>query len=63
MVSVSWHLVEVGDVQVFCYVSLKSLALMHSASSPHSEVTVGAIPTTLHGIRIQSQVDCFRLGL
>ena len=43
--------------------SLKSLALMRGASSPHSEVTVGAIPTTSHGIRIQSQVDRFRLGL
>ena len=43
--------------------SLKSLALMRSASSPHSEVTAGAIPTTSHRIRIQSQVDCFRLGL
>ena len=37
----------------------KSLALMRSASSPHSEVTVGTIPTTLHGIRFQSQVDYF----
>ena len=43
--------------------SLKSLALIHDPSSPHSEVTVGAIPTTLHGIQIQSQVDCFQLGL
>ena len=27
-----------------------TVALMHSASSPHSKVTVGTIPTTLHGI-------------
>ena len=39
--------------------SLESLALMCGASSPHSEVKVGAIPTR---IRIQCQVDCFRLA-
>ena len=43
--------------------SLESLALMCGASSPPSEVTVGTIPTTSHEIRIQSQVDCFQLGL
>ena len=43
--------------------SLKSLALMRGASSPPSEVTVGMIPTTSHGFKIHSQVDCFRLGL
>ena len=42
--------------------SLKSLGLVHSASSPHSKVTVGTIPTTLHAIQLQSQVNCFRLG-
>ena len=38
--------------------SLTSLALMHGASSPRSEVMVGTIPTTSQGIPIQSQVDC-----
>ena len=42
--------------------SLKSLALMHRACSPHSEVMVGTISTASQGMPIQSQVDCFRLG-
>ena len=43
--------------------SLKSLALMHGASSSPSEVMVGMIHTISHGIQIQSLVDCFQLGL
>ena len=58
-----WYCVSVLEIMItlsifmmsactstYFIMSLKSLALMHSASSPHSEVIVGAFPTTLHGI-------------
>ena len=42
--------------------SLKSLALMHGASSPHSEVMVGAIPPHRTGSKFSPKLIVFNWG-